>query len=59
MINAYHLSDAMPAALLGMFALWAAASKRHWFIRLAVVATAVLFVLLIPAFEVVVQLGVE
>jgi hypothetical protein len=57
-INVYHLTEAVPAALFGMFALWAAASKRHWFVRTAVVAAALLVVLLIPAHEVVVEFGV-
>ena len=56
MINVYQLSDAVPAAMFGMFALWAAASRRHWFVRTAVVA-ALLVMLLIPAYEFVVKLG--
>ncbi|MCI0335775.1 MAG: hypothetical protein L0228_21420 [Planctomycetes bacterium] len=59
MINYYLLSDATPVALFGMFALWAAASKRHWFVRTAVVGGALLVALLIPAFEVVMLLSVE
>ncbi len=55
----YDLSEAVPAALLGMFALWAAASKRHWFVRTGVVGAAILVVLLIPAYEVVVQFSIE
>ena len=58
MINVYHLTDAVPTARFGIFALWAAASKRHWFVRTAVVAAALLVILLIPAYEVVVQFGV-
>ena len=59
MITVYTLSDATPVALFGMFALWAAASKRHWFVRTAVVAGAILFTLLIPAYEVLITLTVE
>ncbi len=59
MINAFQLASAAPVAVFGMFALWAAASKRHWFLRTAVVGGAILVTLLIPAFEIVVRLGVE
>jgi hypothetical protein len=59
MVNYYHLSDAMPVALIGMFVLWAAASKRHWFVRTAVVGAVLLVALLIPAYEVVMMLGIE
>ena len=59
MIDAYNLSDATPVALFGMFALWAATSKRHWFVRTAVVGAAILAALSIPAFEAVVILTIE
>jgi hypothetical protein len=59
MINVYHLASAAPIAMFGMFALWAAASKRHWFVRTVVVAAAVLATLLIPAYELAYQLGIE
>jgi hypothetical protein len=59
MINAYHLSSAAPLGIFGMFALWAAASPRHWFIRTAVVGGAILITLLIPAYEVVILLTIE
>jgi hypothetical protein len=59
MINYYHLSDAMPVALIGMFVLWAAASRRHWFVRTAVVGAVLLVALLIPAYEVVMMLSIE
>jgi hypothetical protein len=36
MINVYHVAGAAPIAMFGMFTLWAAASKRHWFVRKAV-----------------------
>jgi hypothetical protein len=59
MINAYHLSSATPLGIFGMFALWAAASPRHWFIRTAAVGGAILITLLIPAYEVVILLTIE
>jgi hypothetical protein len=59
MITVYALADAASVAFFGMFALWAAASKLHWFLRTAVVAGAILFTLLIPAYEVLVSLSVE
>jgi hypothetical protein len=59
MINVYHLASAAPIAMFGMFALWAAASKRHWFVRTFVVAAAVLATLLVPAYELAYQLGIE
>jgi hypothetical protein len=59
MITAYHLADAAPAAIFGMIALWAASSKRHWFVRTAVVSAAVLASLLIPAFDVAISLGIQ
>jgi hypothetical protein len=59
MIDVYHLAGAAPIAMIGMFALWAAASKRHWFLRTVVVAAVVLTTLLIPAYELAYQLGIE
>ena len=59
MINAYHVTDTVPAVLFGMFALWAATSTRHWSVRTAVVAAALLVTLLIPAFEVAIEFGIE
>jgi hypothetical protein len=53
------LTNSMPVALFGMFALWAAVSNRHWFLRTAVVAAAILVTLFIPAYEVVIMLAVE
>jgi hypothetical protein len=56
-ITPYHLTDAVPTALFGIFALWAASSKRHWFVRTAAVGGALLVLLLVPAYEVVIQFG--
>src|SRR5688500_18970062 len=53
------LVDSAPAALFGMIALWAAVSQRHWFVRTAIVAGMVLVTLLIPAFEIVIKLGLQ
>jgi hypothetical protein len=53
------LIDSAPATLFGMIALWAAVSKRHWFARTAIVAGMVLVTLLIPAFEIVILLGLQ
>src|SRR4051812_29100315 len=52
-----HLVNAVPTALFGIFGLWAAASTRHWFLRTAVVAGALLVLLLIPAYDVLIQFG--
>jgi hypothetical protein len=59
MINVYDLSNAMPVAIFGMIALWAAVSPLHWFVRTAVVGAAILVTLLIPAYEVVILLTIE
>ncbi|HEX2474642.1 MAG TPA: hypothetical protein VHK01_07850, partial [Lacipirellulaceae bacterium] len=59
MIDVYHLAGAAPIAMIGMFALWSAASKQHWFLRTVVVAAVVLATLLIPAYELAYQLGIE
>jgi hypothetical protein len=56
-VTPYHLTEAVPTALFAMFALWAASSNRHWFVRTAVVGSALLVLLLIPAYEVVIQFG--
>jgi hypothetical protein len=53
------LIDSAPATLFGMIALWAAVSRRHWFVRTAIVAGMVLVTLLIPAFEIVILLGLQ
>jgi hypothetical protein len=59
MINVYDLTNATVVTLFGMFALWAAGSRRHWFVRTAVVAGAILITLLIPAYELVILLCVQ
>jgi hypothetical protein len=56
-ITLNHLTDAVPTALFGIFALWAASSRRHWFVRTAVVGSALLVLLLVPAYDVVVLFG--
>lgn len=59
MFNIYDLAHGTAAALFGMFALWAAASNRHWFLRTAVVSSAILVTLLIPAYEVAITFTVQ
>jgi hypothetical protein len=59
MIDAFHLAGAAPIAMIGMFALWAAASKWHWFLCTVIFAVIVLATLLIPAYELAYQLGIE
>jgi hypothetical protein len=59
MIDVYQLTDALSAALLGMFGLWAAGSRRHWFVRTAVLGVVLLNMLLIPAYEVLIQFGIQ
>jgi hypothetical protein len=59
MINASHFIDAVPAAFFGIVALWAAASRRHWFVRTAVLVAVITAPLLIPAHEVVIGAAVE
>jgi hypothetical protein len=52
MINVYDVTNATAVTLFGIFALWAVASNRHWFLRTAAVVAAILVTLLIPAYEV-------
>jgi hypothetical protein len=59
MINVYDLTNGTTATLFAIFALWAVASNRHWFVRTAVVAAAILITLLIPAYEVLITFLVE
>jgi hypothetical protein len=47
----YQFTDALTASLFGIFALWAAGSQRHWFVRTVVVGAALLVMLLIPAYD--------
>jgi len=59
MFNAYHLINAVPVAFVGIVALWAAASRRHWFLRTAVVLAVVTAPLLIPAYEITFEAAVQ
>src|SRR6478672_8090548 len=59
MINAYHIVDAVPSAFFAIVALWAAGSRRHWFVRTAVVGVFLLVMLFIPAYEILIGFGVE
>lgn len=56
-ITPEQLATAIPTALFGIFALWAASSTQHWFVRIATVGSALLVLLLVPAYEVVIQFG--
>lgn len=59
MVDAGHFIVAVPAALFGIVALWASASRRHWFLRTAVLFAVVVAPMLIPAYEVVIGAAVE
>lgn len=59
MLSVYHFVDALPAAVAGMVALWAAGSAWHWFIRTSVILAGLLAMLLIPAYELVITFGAE
>jgi hypothetical protein len=59
MFNIRIFLDAAALSIFAMFALWAAGSKWHWFVRTAVAAGAVLFILLLPAYELVIQFGLQ
>jgi len=57
-LNVYHLIDALPAAFFGLLGIWAAVVRRHWFLRFAVVCAFLLVLLLVPAFEIVIDFGI-
>src|SRR6476661_2807407 len=57
--RAYLFFEAVPTAMFGIVALWAAASPRHWFLRAAVALGVVSAPLMIPAPEVTFSAGAE
>jgi hypothetical protein len=50
--------DALSASFFGLLGIWAAVDRRHWFIRFGLVCGILLFLLFIPAYEIVVIFGV-
>jgi len=58
-VNPFLHIDAVSASLIGLLAIWAAVVRRHWFLRFAVVGGTLLAALLIPAYELVIQFGVQ
>ena len=59
LVDASQIIDAVSASFFGMLGVWAAVDRRHWFIRFGVVCGVLLFLLFIPAYELVVIFGVE
>ena len=58
-LDAFQLTNALSAAFFGLLGIWAAVVKRHWFLRLTVVGVVLLASLLIPAYEMVIEFGVQ
>jgi hypothetical protein len=58
-LDAFQVTDAFSAAFFGLLGIWAAVVERHWFFRVSVVALILLSALLIPAYEVLVEFGVQ
>jgi hypothetical protein len=58
-MNAYNVIDAFSQAFFALLGIWAAVDRRHWFVRFVVVTGALLAALLIPAYEVVIEFGLQ
>jgi hypothetical protein len=58
-MDASQLVIAVSASLFALLGIWAAAVRRHWFLRTAAVGSVLLLALLIPAYELVIQFSVE
>jgi hypothetical protein len=58
-LDAFQVIDAFSAAFFGLLGIWAAVVERHWFLRVSVVSLFLLAALLIPAYEVLVEFGVQ
>lgn len=58
-VNPFQHIDAISTSFFGLLAIWAAVVRGHWFVRLAVVGGALLAALLIPAYELVIEFGVQ
>lgn len=58
-MNPFQHIDAIAAAFFGLLAIWATVVRRHWFLRLAVVGGILLTALLIPAYDAVIEFGVQ
>lgn len=58
-MDAFQITNALSAAFFGLLGIWAAVAQRHWFLRLVVVAVFLLSALLIPAYEVVIEFGIQ
>lgn len=58
-MDAFQITNALSAAFFGLLGIWAAVAQRHWFLRLAVVAVFLFSALLVPAYEVVIEFGIQ
>jgi hypothetical protein len=58
-VDAFQVIWAVSASFYGLLGLWAAVVRRHWFLRFAVVTAFLLGALLIPAYEVVLEFGIQ
>jgi hypothetical protein len=54
-----QVTDALSTCLFGLLGIWAAMVRRHWFLRLAVVSAFLLSALLVPAYEIVIEFGLQ
>jgi len=58
-LDAFQITDAFSASFFGLIGIWAAVVRRHWFLRFAVVCLFLLLALLIPAYEIVIEFGIQ
>jgi hypothetical protein len=58
-MNAYQVVEALSASFFALLGIWAAVVRRHWFLRFVVVSAFLLLTLLIPAYEVIVEFGLQ
>ena len=58
-MDAFQITNALSAAFFGLLGIWAAVAQRHWFLRLTVVAVFLFSALLVPAYEVVIEFGIQ
>jgi hypothetical protein len=58
-VEVSHFTDALSVCFFALLGIWAAVVRRHWFLRFATVCVILLITLVLPAYEVIIEFGLQ
>ncbi len=58
-VEVSHFIYALSVSFFALLGIWAAVVRRHWFLRFAAVGGFLLITLLLPAYELVIEFGLQ